>query len=65
VVGELFTAQIGLAGLLIRHASNFRTAEVFVPIFVSVAFGYGLTALVGVLQERIAPWKKTERDRGQ
>jgi NitT/TauT family transport system permease protein len=65
VVGEFFTAQTGLGGLLIRYASNFRTAEMFVPIFVLVALGYGLTALVVVLQERIAPWKETERDRGQ
>jgi ABC-type nitrate/sulfonate/bicarbonate transport system permease component len=64
VVGEFFTAQTGLGGLLIRHASNFRTAEMFVPIFVLVALGYGLTALVAILQERIAPWKETERDPG-
>lgn len=65
VVGEFFTAQTGLGGLLIRYASNFRTAEMFVPIFVLVALGYGLTALVAALQERIAPWKETERDLGQ
>jgi ABC-type nitrate/sulfonate/bicarbonate transport system permease component len=65
VVGEFFTAQTGLGGLLIRYASNFRTAEMFVPIFVLVALGYGLTVLVAALQERIAPWKETERDLGQ
>jgi ABC-type nitrate/sulfonate/bicarbonate transport system permease component len=65
VVGEFFTAQTGLGGLLIRHASNFRTAEMFVPIFVLVALGYGLTTLMAVLQERIAPWKETERDLAQ
>src|SRR5205807_10130641 len=64
VVGEFFTAQTGLGGLVIRYASSFRTAEMFVPIFVLVALGYGLTALVVVLQERIAPWKETERDVG-
>jgi ABC-type nitrate/sulfonate/bicarbonate transport system permease component len=37
----------------------------FVPIFVLVALGYGLTVLVAALQERIAPWKETERDLGQ
>jgi ABC-type nitrate/sulfonate/bicarbonate transport system permease component len=42
VVGEFFTAQTGLGCLLIRYASNFRTTEMFVPIFVLVAFGYGL-----------------------
>ena len=62
VVGEFFTAQTGLGGLVIRYASSFRTAEMFVPIFVLVALGYGLTALVIMLQARIAPWKETERD---
>ena len=65
MVGEFFTAQTGLGGLLVRYASNFRTAEMFVPIFVLVALGYGLTALVAALQERLAPWKETERDLGR
>ena len=64
VVGEFFTAQTGLGGLVIRYASSFRTAEMFVPIFVLAALGYGLTAVVVVLHERIAPWKETERDVG-
>jgi ABC-type nitrate/sulfonate/bicarbonate transport system permease component len=65
VVGEFFTAQTGLGGLVVRYASSFRTAEMFVPIFVLVALGYGLTTLVIVLQEHIAPWKETERDLGK
>jgi ABC-type nitrate/sulfonate/bicarbonate transport system permease component len=64
VVGEFFTAQTGLGGLLVRYASSFRTAEVFVPIIVLVAVGYGLTSLVAILQQRLAPWKETERDQG-
>jgi ABC-type nitrate/sulfonate/bicarbonate transport system permease component len=64
VVGEFFTAQTGLGGLVVRYASSFRTAEMFVPIFVLVALGYGLTTLVVVLQEHVAPWKETERDLG-
>src|SRR5260370_42253178 len=62
VVGEFFTAQTGLGGLLIRYASNFRTAEMFVPIFVLGALGYGLTALVCARHELIAPWKRRARD---
>ena len=46
VVGEFFTAQTGLGGLVVRYASNFKTAEMFVPIVVLVAIGYGLTSLV-------------------
>jgi ABC-type nitrate/sulfonate/bicarbonate transport system permease component len=64
VVGEFFTAQTGLGGLLVRYASSFRTAEVFVPIILLVIVGYALTSLVAVLQHRLAPWKETERDQG-
>jgi NitT/TauT family transport system permease protein len=64
VVGEFFTAQTGLGGLLVRYASSFKTAEMFVPIIVLVAIGYGLTALVAWGQQRLAPWKETERDQG-
>jgi ABC-type nitrate/sulfonate/bicarbonate transport system permease component len=64
VVGEFFTSQSGLGGLLVRYASSFRTAEMFVPIIVLVAVGYGLTSLVVMLQKRLAPWKETERDQG-
>jgi NitT/TauT family transport system permease protein len=64
VVGEFFTAQAGLGGLLMRYASSFRTADMFVPIIVLVAIGYALTVLVSTLQERLAPWKESERDVG-
>jgi len=64
VVGEFFTAQTGLGGLLVRYASSFRTAEMFVPIIALVAIGYGLTSIIAMLQLRLAPWKETERDQG-
>jgi ABC-type nitrate/sulfonate/bicarbonate transport system permease component len=64
VVGEFFTAQSGLGGLLMRYASSFQTANMFVPIIILVAIGYGLTAVIATLQARLAPWKETERDQG-
>jgi NitT/TauT family transport system permease protein len=64
VVGEFFTAQTGLGGVLVRYASSFQTAEMFVPIIILVAIGYGLTTLVMLLQKWLAPWKETERDQG-
>jgi NitT/TauT family transport system permease protein len=64
VVGEFFTAQTGLGGLIVRYASDFKTAEMFVPIAVLAAIGYGLTSAVGYLQDWLAPWKKSERDIG-
>ena len=64
VVGEFFTAQTGLGGVLVRYASNFQTAEMFVPLIVLVVIGYALTSAVVILQERSAPWKESERDLG-
>jgi len=64
VVGEFFTAQTGLGGLLVRYASDFKTAEMFVPIATLAVIGYGLTSLVIFLERWIAPWKESERDLG-
>jgi ABC-type nitrate/sulfonate/bicarbonate transport system permease component len=62
VVGEFFTAQTGLGGMLARYASSFKTAEMFVPIALLAAIGYGLTSLVIYLQRWLTPWKESERD---
>ena len=64
VVGEFFTAQTGLGGMVVWYASRFRTAEMFVPIIVLVTVGVCLTEGVKWLQTRLAPWKESERDRG-
>ena len=54
----------GLGGLLVRYASDFKTAEMFVPIAVLAAIGYGLTSVVWLSTGRLAPWKESERDIG-
>lgn len=64
VVGEFFTAQTGLGGMVVAYASRFRTAEMFVPIMVLVAIGMILTAAVKLLHLSLAPWKESERDEG-
>jgi NitT/TauT family transport system permease protein len=64
VVGEFFTAQTGLGGMVVTYASQFRTAEMFVPIIVLVAIGMALTEGVKWLHVRLAPWKESERDQG-
>jgi NitT/TauT family transport system permease protein len=64
VVAEFFTAQGGLGGLIVRYASSFKTAEMFVPIIVLIAIGYSLTAFVTWSQHRLAPWKATDTDIG-
>jgi NitT/TauT family transport system permease protein len=64
VVGEFFTAQTGLGGMVVAYSSRFQTAEMFVPIIVLVAIGVCLTEAVKYLQVRLAPWKVSERDQG-
>ena len=45
VIGEFFTAQTGLGGMVVTFAGKFRTAEMFVPIIVIVCIGVILTEL--------------------
>jgi len=64
VVGEFFTAHTGLGGMLVRYASDFKTAEMFVPIAILTTIGYVLTSAVVASQRWLAPWKESERDLG-
>lgn len=63
VVAEMFTAVSGLGGLLILYSNTFATAKMFVTIIVLALLGTGLTALVRLCEQRLAPWKETERAR--
>jgi ABC-type nitrate/sulfonate/bicarbonate transport system permease component len=64
IIAEFLTAISGLGGLIINAANSFRTAEMFVPIIVVMVFAVGLTALVGLLERRIAPWQNEIADSG-
>jgi NitT/TauT family transport system permease protein len=57
VVAEFFTAISGLGGIIINAANQFDTAAMFVPIIILMVLAVGLTALVGWLERRIAPWQ--------
>ncbi|MDH4190708.1 MAG: ABC transporter permease [Betaproteobacteria bacterium] len=58
VVAEFFTAITGLGGIILKAGDNFDTARMFVPVFVLMALGIGLTALVSWLESKVAPWQK-------
>ena len=47
----------GLGAIVIQAGNSFKTADMFVPIIVVMAFGIGLTALVVGAQERNRPLK--------
>lgn len=57
IIAEFLTAISGLGGLIINSAQSFQTAEMFVPIILVMVLAVGLTAFVGWLEKKIAPWQ--------
>jgi NitT/TauT family transport system permease protein len=60
VVAEFFTAITGLGALIVKYGNQYDTASMFVPIFVLMLLGIGLSFAVRRAEEWIAPWKTTE-----
>jgi NitT/TauT family transport system permease protein len=57
IIAEFFTAISGLGAIVINAANNFDTATMFVPILLLVVMAIGLTALIGLVERRVAPWQ--------
>ena len=57
VIAEFFTTISGLGAIIINSANNFDTATMFVPIFVLMIMAVGLNALIGWVEQRVAPWQ--------
>lgn len=57
VIAEFFTAISGLGGIIINAANSFDTARMFVPIIVLMVLATALNALVGAVEQWIAPWQ--------
>lgn len=60
VVAEFFTAITGLGALIVKYGNQYDTASMFVPVFVLMLLGVGLTLLVKRAEASIAPWKNTQ-----
>jgi NitT/TauT family transport system permease protein len=60
VVAEFFTAITGLGALIVKYGNQYDTASMFVPVFVLMLLGVGLTATLRRAEEWIAPWKIAE-----
>jgi ABC-type nitrate/sulfonate/bicarbonate transport system permease component len=58
IVAEYYTSLSGLGDLISTNANDFNTARMFVPIVVIAALGVTLTALLGLAERRLAPWRK-------
>jgi NitT/TauT family transport system permease protein len=61
IVAELFTAITGLGAMLSLYGNIFETAKMFVVIVVLAALGFGLIRGAQRLENKLAPWKETER----
>jgi NitT/TauT family transport system permease protein len=61
VVAEFFTALNGLGALIIIYSNAFATAKLFVPVITLSLLGVGLTSLARWIEQRLTPWKETER----
>lgn len=65
VIAEFFTAIGGLGGIIINSQQRFDTASMMVPILILLALGVGLTALLGYLESKVAPWQSAISGREQ
>jgi ABC-type nitrate/sulfonate/bicarbonate transport system permease component len=61
VVAEFFTALSGLGSMIIVYQNSFATAKLFVPVITISVMGLALTAAARWLEQRLAPWKESER----
>ena len=63
VLADLYTAISGIGYLIVRTASTYEVDKMFVPIVTLGFLGITLTALLRVLERKVAPWTaQGERD---
>ena len=56
VLADLYTAISGIGYLIVRTASTYQVDKMFVPIVTLGVLGVTLTALLRVLEIKVAPW---------
>ena len=63
VLADLYTAISGIGYLIVRTASTYQVNKMFVPIVTLGLLGVTLTAILRVVEKRVAPWTAaTEED---
>ena len=63
VLADQYTAISGIGYLIVRTAATYQVDKMFVPIVTLGILGITLTALLRVLERRVAPWTRaTEQD---
>jgi sulfonate transport system permease protein len=62
VLADLYTAISGIGYLIVRTASTYQVDKMFVPIVTLGVLGVTLTALLRLLEIKVAPWTVAGRD---
>jgi sulfonate transport system permease protein len=62
VLADLYTAISGIGYLIVRTASTFQVDKMFVPIVTLGLLGVTLTAILRVVEKRVAPWTAASQD---
>src|SRR6202167_727761 len=57
IIAEFFTAISGLGAIIINSANNFEPARIVVPVVVLMVLATLLTALIGWIERKVAPWQ--------
>ena len=56
VLADLYTAISGIGYLIVRTASTFQVDKMFVPIVTLGLLGVTLTAILRMVEKKVAPW---------
>jgi sulfonate transport system permease protein len=62
VLADLYTAISGIGYLIVRTGSTFQIDKMFVPIVTLGLLGVTLTAILRMLEIRVAPWTATSEE---
>lgn len=58
VLGEMFSANVGLGFRMTYYGARLRTTDVLVPLVVIILFGIVATQAVRILESRLARWRE-------
>ncbi len=61
VLADLYTAISGIGYLIVRTAWTYQVDKMFVPIVTLGLLGVTLTALLRVIERKLAPWTAADR----
>ena len=60
VVSEMLATLTGMGGKILTYATQYRTADMLVPILIIMGVAIAIQAMSGYLQARLTPWQRPE-----